>query len=215
MPETCRAQKLTAFRRNTRRLLPVLAVLLAAMGHSGPTQAHPHVFIDGVTDVVFEHGKIVGIRQHWTFDDVFSLLMIEDFDKNKNGKFDKAEIEALQKGAFEAVREFGYFTHIRLDGKKIAVNRVAEFSANLAKGRISYSFLVPFVEPVDPKTTKVDLGTYDDTFYVSVTYDAIDPVRLSGAGSSGCHFKMYDDAENPIYFGMVVPKRAKILCAAG
>ncbi len=192
-----------------------MAALLVAAGTSGPSRAHPHVFIDGVTDVVFENGKITGIRQHWTFDDVFSLLLIEDFDANKNRKFDKPEIEALRKGAFAAVREFGYFTHIRLDGKKIAVDRVSNFTASIAKGRISYSFFVPFAKPVDPKTTMVDLGTYDDTFYVSVTYDAIDPVRLAGAGSSGCHFKMYEDAENPIYFGMVVPRRAKILCAAG
>jgi ABC-type uncharacterized transport system substrate-binding protein len=215
LSKAVRARVLTVFQRIALRLLPVMAVLSVAAGFSGPSQAHPHVFIDGITDVVFENGKIVGIRQRWTFDDVFSLLMIEDFDKNKNGRFDKAEIEALRKGAFDAVREFGYFTHIRLDDRKIAVNRVSEFSASLANGRISYSFMVPFAEPVDPKTTKVDLGTYDDTFYVSVTSDAIDPVRLSGAGSSGCHFKMYEDVENPIYFGMVVPKRAKILCAAG
>ncbi len=206
---------MTVFLRVAARLLPALAVLLVAAGISGPLRAHPHVFIDGVTDVVFENGKIIGIRQHWTFDNVFSLLLIEDFDANKNRKFDKPEIEALRKGAFAAVREFGYFTHIRLDGKKIAVDRVSEFTASVTKGRISYSFFVPFAKPVDPKTTKVDLGTYDDTFYVSVTYDAIDPVRLAGAGSSGCHFKIYEDAENPIYFGMVVPRRAKILCAAG
>ncbi|MDH3703366.1 MAG: DUF1007 family protein [Alphaproteobacteria bacterium] len=215
MPGTVYARISAVFQGAGPRLLPTLVVLLVAAGISGPLRAHPHVFIDGVTDVVFENGKIIGVRQHWTFDNVFSLLLIEDFDANKNRKFDKPEIEALRKGAFAAVREFGYFTHIRLDGKKIAVDRVSEFTASFAKGRISYSFFVPFAKPVDPKTTKVDLGTYDDTFYVSVTYDAIDPIRLAGAGSSGCHFKMYEDAENPIYFGMVVPRRAKILCAAG
>jgi len=215
MPGTVYARISAIFLGAGLRLLPALAVLLVAAGISGPLRAHPHVFIDGVTDVVFENGKVIGIRQHWTFDNVFSLLLIEDFDANKNRKFDKPEIEALRKGAFAAVREFGYFTHIRLDGKKIAVDRVSEFTASFAQGRISYSFYVPFAKPVDPKTTKVDLGTYDDTFYVSVTYDAIDPIRLAGSGSSGCHFKMYEDAKNPIYFGMVVPRRAKILCAAG
>ena len=215
MPGTVQTRITSALPRAGLGLLPALAVLLAAVGISGPLRAHPHVFIDAVTEVVFEKGKIVGLRQRWTFDDVFSLLMIEDFDTDKNRKFDKSEIEALRKGAFAAVSEFGYFTHVRLGGRKVAADRVSGFTASMSKGRISYSFFVPFAAPVDPKTTKVDLGTYDDTFYVSVTYDALDPVRLVGAGSGGCHFKMYDDAENPIYFGMVVPRRAKILCAAG
>ena len=212
---TVRVRRPFAIPRAALRLVPALVALLAAVALSGQSRAHPHVFIDAVTEVVFDKGKIVGLRQRWTFDDVFSLLMIEDFDTDKNRKFDKSEIEALRKDAFAAVREFGYFTHTRLDGKKMAADRVSEFTASMAKGRITYSFFVPFAAPVDPKTTKVDLGTYDDTFYVSVTYDALDPIRLVGAGSGGCHFKMYEDAENPIYFGMVVPRRAKILCAAG
>ena len=96
MPGTVRDRVSTVLLGAGLRIIPALAALLVAAGTSGPSRAHPHVFIDGVTDVVFENGKITGIRQHWTFDDVFSLLLIEDFDANKNRKFDKPEIEALR-----------------------------------------------------------------------------------------------------------------------
>jgi nickel/cobalt exporter len=43
---------------------------LAASGSLGPLAAHPHVWIDAVATFVFEDGALVGLRQHWQFDEL-------------------------------------------------------------------------------------------------------------------------------------------------
>lgn len=181
---------------------------------AGPSaNAHPHVFIDNVSYVQFENGKITGLRFHWTFDEIFSFLLFEDFDKDKDKSFHKGEVAALQAGAFSALKELRYFTHIRVDGKLLPAPRVTDFSAVAKDGRVSYTFTIPFDEPVDPRRNTLSFGVYDATFYVSVVHDEMDPVRFTGNGSQACHFKLGDDTEKPIYFDMVIPKKVDVLCA--
>ena len=52
------------------RRLRGLALLLAILSAT-PAAAHPHVWIDGVVTFAFKDGRIVAIRQEWTFDEVF------------------------------------------------------------------------------------------------------------------------------------------------
>lgn len=193
-------------------MLTVVGALLTMT--SGPSaNAHPHVFIDNIAYVQFENGKITGLRFHWTFDEIFSFLLFEDFDKDKDKSFNKTEVAALRAGAFSALKELRYFTHIRIDGKLLAEPRVLDFEAVAKDGRVSYSFTVPFDKPVDPRRNTLSFGVYDATFYVSVVHDAIDPVRFTGDGSQACHFELGDDTENPIYFDMVIPKKVDVICA--
>lgn len=193
-------------------MLTVVGALLTMT--SGPSaNAHPHVFIDNIAYVQFENGKITGLRFHWTFDEIFSFLLFEDFDKDKDKSFNKTEVAALHAGAFSALKELRYFTHIRIDGKLLAEPRVSDFKAVAKDGRVSYSFTVPFDKPVDPRRNTLSFGVYDATFYVSVVHDAIDPVRFTGDGGQACHFKLGDDTENPIYFDMVIPKKVDVVCA--
>ncbi|MGE4218818.1 MAG: DUF1007 family protein [Alphaproteobacteria bacterium] len=184
----------------------------------GSTQAHPHVFVNNVTGVVFEQGKIVALKMEWDFDEVFSMLILEDFDKNKDKHFDAAEMKTLEEGAFSNLRFLSYFTHIRIGAGNPApkpVEHVRDFNATVKKGIVHYSFTVPLEAPVDPRDTPFAFSVYDDSFYVAVEFDKNDPIRVAGSGSEGCHYAMGEDKENPIYFGMVFPLRVELRCAAG
>lgn len=200
-----------------RRWVAAILGLLAAM-LPGAVQAHPHVFVNNVTGVVFEQGRIVALRMEWDFDEVFSMLILEDFDKNRNKRFDAAELKTLEEGAFSNLRFLSYFTHIRI-GKDAAapkpVEHVEGFNATVKQGIVHYTFTVPLETPVDPRETPFAFSVYDDSFYVAVDFDKHDPVRVGGSGSEGCHFAIGEDKENPIYFGMVFPLRVELRCATG
>lgn len=191
----------------------IVAGVVASMATGPSATAHPHVFIDNIAYVQFENGKITGLRFHWTFDDIFSFLLFEDFDKDKSKSFDKGEVKALRENAFEALKELRYFTHIRIDGQLMPVPRVESFEATAKDGNVSYSFVVPFEKPVDPRKSNLSFGVYDETFYVSVVHDEVDPVRFTGDGIQACHFKLGEDKANPIYYGMVFPKKVDVVCA--
>lgn len=190
-----------------------LAAAYFAVAAVPMAQAHPHIWIKNRPTLNLEKGRIVSVSQDWTFDSFFSAALIKDFDRNKDAKFDAAEIALLRKHAFTALKDFGFFTHARVDGKKIAFSEVKAFSAKIADGKVIYSFTLAVPAPVDPRKTKAAFLFYDHTYYVDVALSGSPLVALKNAG--GCSLSVRDDTANPIYFGLVVPKMAVVSCAAG
>lgn len=43
-------------------------------------------------------------------------MIIEEHDKNRNGKFEAGEIQSIKDSAFEQISQHNYFTFIRIDG---------------------------------------------------------------------------------------------------
>src|SRR5918994_549986 len=115
------------------RFRSMVAVVLGgtawAVALPGPAAAHPHVWINDVTTFLFKDRQLAGIRHHWEFDEIFSSYVIDEQDANKDGELDRAEIDAIQANAFSNLRDYGYFTHLRIDGKEVPLTEVADFSA--------------------------------------------------------------------------------------
>ncbi len=194
------------------RLLVGFLVLLASIATVSDGWSHPHVWIDTVATFVFDRGKIVGVRLEWTFDDFFSDFLIRKYDTDKDRKFDEREVKQIQEQAFSSLKDLNYFTHLYIANKKLALREVSEFSVDIQKGKVTYSFTVPLPSPVDPVTTPVDLSVYDESFYVDVRFDQGEPIRFHGTAGSPCRYWMHEDKNNPIYHGMVNPQRVQLQC---
>lgn len=188
-------------------------VLLALGGRAEPVEAHPHVWIDAVVTFVFEDGQLVGLRHHWRFDEFFGSFVIEEHDVNGDGAFDATEVSALRDAAFANLREYDYFTHLRLDGDKLPLHEVSSFTARIEDEILVYEFTMPLPEPVDPGKSAIAASVYDVEYYVEVLLDQYDPVRFEGIPSGGCTYEIREDAENPIYYGMVYPLAITLTCA--
>ena len=185
-----------------------------ALGLRGdPGAAHPHVWIDAVVTFVFEDRQLVGLRHHWTFDEFFGSFVIEEHDVDGNGAFDAAEVSAIRDNAFSNLREFDYFTHVRLDGQTLPLREVSDFAARIQDRVLVYEFTMPLPEPVDPGKDSFAASVYDVEYYVEVLLDQYDPVRFEGIPSGGCTYEIHEDAENPIYYGMVYPLAIALNCA--
>lgn len=62
-------------------------------------QAHPHVFIDASHELLFDgQGRLTAVRSTWKYDEMFTLLMVEDgdYDKNGNGQIDADEMDGFR-----------------------------------------------------------------------------------------------------------------------
>lgn len=200
-------------RDRVRRALAILAAALAMSLAAGPARAHPHVWIDAAATFVFADKKVVGVRVAWAFDELFSDFLRRQFDPKKTGTFD-ADALPKMKADLVGLKDFNYFTHIRVDGKIHKVVEVAEFKPVMRDKHVIYSFLVSLPAPVDPLTTPLSVALYDDSFYVDVALEKGDPVRMEGARGA-CQFAVIDDRENPIYYGLVFPKRIDLKCRKG
>ena len=191
----------------------VLGGAVPAVGLSGLAAAHPHVWITDITTFLFKDRQLVGIRHHWEFDEFFGSFVIEEHDANGDGVFDAEETEAIGEAAFSNLREFGYFTHARIDGEKLALDEVTDFAARIDDGTLVYEFTLPLPEPIDPGADRFAAGIYDSEYYVEVLLDEYDPVRFEGIASGACTFDIREDTENPIYYGMVYPLAITLSCA--
>ena len=104
-----------------RRLATVAAAAMATVGLAGPALAHPHVFVTAQTTVVYENGAITGLKHRWLFDEFYTAGAIEGLDKNKDGKIDRDELVELTKINVEGIKEFEYFTAVKLGKQVLAI----------------------------------------------------------------------------------------------
>lgn len=197
-------------RRGRFAVALILFLLFGVVPQSGV--AHPHVWINNVATFVFEGSKIVALRLEWTFDEFYGAMMGEEFDANRDRRFDAAEVATIHDKAFANLKSFNYFTVFRAGDETVKFERAENFSAEIVKGTVVYRFTLPLPAPVDPATEKVSLSVHDPTYYIEVVLDRADPVRYEGDKIPPCHFAIREDKENPIWFGMVFPLHVALTC---
>ena len=96
---------------------PLVAALLLGMALAGPAAAHPHVWVVGNTDVLFDaQGRISGLRQNWSFDDMYSAFATQGVGE-KGKPIGREALAPLAQTNVESLAEFGYFTAARTAGK--------------------------------------------------------------------------------------------------
>lgn len=191
-----------------------VAVLGLSVVWAGEARGHPHVWVDAITTFVFDDSRrVVEIRHLWRFDDFFGSFVQQEFDRDQNGRFDGDEVARVRDDGFKALEEFGYFTTVRIDGEVMPIEDVASFEARLDRGVLVYEFGLALPEPVDPVAHDLVVGVFDPEYYVEVLLDEHDPVRFAGLPSGACIFEVYEDADHPIYYGMVYPRVIGLSCA--
>jgi len=191
-----------------------VAALAGALTASAPASAHPHIWIDAEAVLVFEHGALVGVEARWTLDPFVSALLIEDFDVDKDGSFNAEEAAALEQATFVGLSEFGFYTHLRIDGVTSSPETVSDFHPTIRDDIVLYDFYVPLPAPVDPSRISVDIAFYDDSYYTDL-YIEDATVSVRGDVAAGCAATLRLDEQTPIYYGMVFPTRIGIRCAEG
>nr|WP_241865392.1 DUF1007 family protein [Paracoccus salsus] len=147
-----------------RRLCLSLALALSAQAAS----AHPHVYIDAALGLVYDDaGRLSAVEVGWSYDELYSLLIVEDLglDPDGDGVLTPEENAALQ--GFDADWEPGFDGRLYLasDAGPVSLLAPADFTATYRDGRIISRHLRPLATPLageEPARFQV----YDPEFYV-------------------------------------------------
>ncbi|HEX7928649.1 MAG TPA: DUF1007 family protein [bacterium] len=194
-----------------RSLLSVLCATLVWLASVHDAAAHPHVFIEVTSHFIMAKGRIVGMRVVWTFDAIFSSAIIHDFDTNRDKQFSQQELEKLKAGAFDNLKDYGYFTHFRIGGKVETPKEIQDFSAAISPdGNLIYTFIVRPPRLVDPKQVPFDVMFFDETYYVDLRLMENKPVTFEGA--EGCKAEVDKNPDLPDYGGMFIPELLHVRC---
>ncbi|GAB4367960.1 MAG: DUF1007 family protein [Kiloniellaceae bacterium] len=167
------------------RILAALMAAVLAGAAAGAARAHPHVWIDARSEVVFDaQQRIAALRVTWRFDEFYSLFAIEGLDSD--GVLTDAELRPLAELNVTSLQEYRYFTYIVADGAELPYGPVSEYASRFEDGILSLEFVIPLATPVDPRSAQVSFKSYDPTFYIAVEPALEDPVRFAGAPPAAC-----------------------------
>ncbi|MEO8650700.1 MAG: DUF1007 family protein [Hyphomicrobiaceae bacterium] len=115
------------------------ALFGSALLGGAPAEAHPHVWVTTETTVLFENGTIVGLRHKWSFDEYYTSMALEGLDTNKDGVYDRDELAPLAKVNIDGLKEFDYFTIVKLAGETLKLEAPKDYYLEHAVGPVSQS----------------------------------------------------------------------------
>jgi ABC-type uncharacterized transport system substrate-binding protein len=163
-----------------RRLLGLM-LLACALVLGGPrAQAHPHVWITATSEVIYApDGSITGVRHAWTFDDMFTTYALQGLETKTKGVYSREELEPLAQTNVESLKEYGFFTFAKADGKKAKFQEPVDYFLEYRDGRLTLHFTLPLKSPVKPRELVLDV--FDPEFFIDFTFADKDPIKLVGA----------------------------------
>jgi ABC-type uncharacterized transport system substrate-binding protein len=148
--------------------------------------AHPHVFVDYGVTVVLAGETVEGIRLTWTFDDLFSGLILQEFDTDRNQVLSPAEIRRIEEKHLTEFQRATYYTTISINGKPAAAPPARDFRASVTKGIVTYEFVLSIRAPL-VTTTALEVLVDDPVYYIAYTPTGVTPqAQTVGAYALEC-----------------------------
>jgi ABC-type uncharacterized transport system substrate-binding protein len=143
------------------RGLFLLALALFASSLPTNARAHPHVWVDYYVDAVSNKDGIYKLKFRWHFDDMFTSMLKEDFHIRA---ITPETIATLRDSAFGNLKNYHYYTNLKLDGQPFEPSDISDFNAEVKGQNMEYTFSVQLPHPA--KT--VEIALYDPEFYVDI-----------------------------------------------
>ncbi|OIO74779.1 MAG: hypothetical protein AUJ85_04750 [Elusimicrobia bacterium CG1_02_37_114] len=147
----------------------VIFILLLIFTAPASILAHPHIFIDVSPSFVFDDNGLAGITVQWHFDELFSQDIIMSCDKDGDSKFNKEEIENVEKDYFNYAKNSNYFSIIKINGDTLKNIAVKDFQAfiNPDKLTVTYIYFIPVGLLYETNITKIQYIANDHTTFVA------------------------------------------------
>jgi len=160
-----------------------LLALLLAFTAPAPASAHPHVWVVAASELIYaSDGSISGVRHAWTFDDMFSTYALQGIESKTKGVYTSEELAPLARTNVESLKEFGFFTFAKADGRKEKFLEPVDYFLEQKDGALVLHFTLPFKTPFKSKALALEI--FDPSFFVDFSLQKKDPIRLVGAPAS-------------------------------
>lgn len=156
-----------------------------------PALAHPHVFVDATVEVILDaQNRATGVRIGWTYDDLFSMMIVEDrgLDPDYDAVLTDAARAQLVGFDMQWDADFPGDTFVLLAGAAQPLSRPTDFTASYDGGKITTTHLRTFAAPVPVTTTPLLVQVYDPSYYSS--YAIVGEAVVTGG--SGCTAQVFE-----------------------
>jgi ABC-type uncharacterized transport system substrate-binding protein len=140
------------------------------------------------SEIIFDANRqIVGVRQAWTFDEMYSAMAVQGLDADGDGAYSEAELKPLTDVNIQSLKEFDYFTFVHVgEGEALPLKPPENASLEYDKSVLTLRFTLPLEKPLGAHSQEVQVDVYDPSFFVAFGFANDVPVTLSGPAVKGC-----------------------------
>lgn len=170
----------------TKRLL---AAAILFLSFAGAALAHPHIFIDAKVVLEFDDaGRLVTIRNSWTFDEAFSVWQIQGLDTNGDGITSSEEMQGLADENLVGLAEYGFYTSAGEGDTELDFRSGQDSEFVYEDNHSTLSFSVWLPQPYAIQRA-LEISIADPEYYVAITIRDLADVTLENA-PAGCAVRL-------------------------
>lgn len=149
-------------------VLPVLCLAAPLSLIPGASSAHPHIFIDAGLHLVIEQGRVTAIEVTWVYDELYSLLLMQDYGLDEDFDLALTEAEVAQMLGFDLEWTHGFEGGLTLHRGDVALQIGPPEPVSLSLVGPGQFQTVHRRAVVDPGgADRLDAQVYDPEFYVA------------------------------------------------
>lgn len=158
-----------------KKLCAALILLVTQCWILPVAQAHPHIYIEGGIELVFNRqGQVTNVRQSWLFDELFSTYALQGMPRDPSGQVASAELEKITGEWMTALAdpESHFFTKVTLAGKPLAFGAPnnARTTWDPKTSQLVLSFDLPIDPPVKVEAKGLEVDIQDPSYFVAFNY---------------------------------------------
>jgi ABC-type uncharacterized transport system substrate-binding protein len=168
-----------------RLFLRIGCAIAFAIAMPVAAMAHPHVFVNAKTEILFDaQGRMTHVRHVWQFDPAFSAFATQGLDKNGDGKLSERELAPLAKVNVDSLKEYRFFTWLTVGKQQVKFKFPDKYFLRMYDGLLTLFYQLPLARPTAPGP-KMTLEVYDPEYFVAFTFVKDEPIVLYHA-PAGC-----------------------------
>lgn len=205
-----------------------LAAVVVASVPFATASAHPHVWVKTRATLLYDNSALVGITQSWVFDELYTAMAIQGLDKDGDGTYSREELAELATINIEGIREFDYFTDVRLGEKRLPATERDDYWLEHKDGVLTLHFTLMLDSPVLADASDFSFSVYDPTYFIAYEFAKKDAVAVGPKAPAGCAAQLVNKDENTdaqalndalvaqlgdYAGGVSIPKKVTVTCA--
>jgi len=169
----------------------VKSLLLCCLCGVSLAFSHPHVFVDATVKVLFDQNGFSAVKNHWVYDELYSMAMMTSGDKDGNGIISDEENQWFCDAIMEPLRKSNYYNFVQMETSFLRVQELKNFRATFKGNRLILDFDAKFSAPVKEDYTMLVVAVADPSNYIQITAD-MEKADVDGPDSIDIEF--FNDA---------------------
>ncbi len=155
------------------RTIPIFILWLISFALQA--NAHPHVFIDLYSNILYNQQGIDAIEIEWIFDRFSTQIILEDCDDDGNGRIDPDDMPAIQKNYGDSLSKEDFFTIIHAGEERITNVTSTLQNASIIKGYAVFNILLDVDIPFTESEQFLTLNFEDPSIFIAFSVNKKKP----------------------------------------